>query len=85
MLTKMFEQQSIPNENCPQHRMPAEIDQHSKDEDLLLIGNKRTHPLISSIQQEGFYTEGWRWRIAEKGIEPLNGTGPSACPFGNAA
>ena len=81
ILTKLFEQHRIPNHYCPQHRMPTDVSQYSKDENLLLIGNKRTHPLVRSIQQGYFvYTEGWRWSIGEKGIEPVGG-GPSYNDF----
>jgi hypothetical protein len=81
MLTKMFEQQLIPNQYCPQHKMPSQIAQYSRDENLLLIGNRRTHPLIRSIQQDKFYTEGWRWRIGEREIEPVANVDPAYTDF----
>jgi hypothetical protein len=45
------------------------------DHNLLILGNKRTHPAVRQMQGDPdyrHYTQNWRWRIAEKGIEPIS-------------
>jgi hypothetical protein len=69
MLTIMFGRHRVDSPYTPQHKMPSLADLSSDDENILLIGNKRTHPLIREIQKHGIHSKDFRWTIENLGIK----------------
>lgn len=68
-MTRLLERHQVVTEYKENDRVE---DLQPLDYNLFIIGNTRTHPAIQKLQKDPHYTDNWRWKIGDRGIEALS-------------